>query len=188
MSVSRIIRVTGQVLAEPRHLLEDLPMEPWTVVHVKPRQDFKAFEDLRAQRFPALLFSEIRLRRYPGKGVQRSQVPLLPGYVFCAVGPEAHQRLYDGGRVVRLMTPRDPARFRGELADLARLMVQPEAHLKLEPHLVPGMEVTITKGTFAGCRGVIQRRDGHEVLAVNLHLLGHAVVVRLPADQARSDY
>ena len=187
MSASRIVQVTGEVLSAPSDLVRDLPSGPWTVMHVKPRQDLKAFHDARAQGLPVLLFAQLRVRRYPGKGVQRSRVPLLPGYVFCAVGPESHQRLYDGGRVVRLLSPRDPAQFQREVADLARLLVEPEAHPVLEPHLVPGMEVTVTKGTFAGCRGVIQRRDGYEILAVNLHLLGHAVVVRMPADQARAD-
>jgi transcription antitermination factor NusG len=53
--------------------------------------------------------------------------------------------------------------------------------LIVRPDIVAGTTVTIERGMFIGCRGVVVRRQGVDRLVVNLPLLGHSVEAVIPA-------
>ena len=96
----------------------------------------------------------------------------------------ARQTIYDTRRVVRVIEVPRPNELTRDLKHLCSLVSASDAPLQVRPELTPGKQVEITAGTFAGCAGVIARRQGQIELVVNLEMLGTSVAVTLPADFA----
>lgn len=180
------LRVSGVVDTNPPTLFADPPERGWLIAHCKPRQDKLLCADLSARGIPRGIFYERRVRRYPGKGTQESLVPLLGGYVFCVADREGQERIYRTDRVVRIIPVPRPLELAQELHLLATLVSRTSGPLVVKPELVPGTLVTLTRGTFAGCMGVVVRRKGVCELVVNLTVLGTSVGVELPAEMAES--
>jgi transcription antitermination factor NusG len=176
------MRVQGDIQAWPPELASGLPVEPWLVIHTKSRQEKRLADNLRAFGLSHLLFLERRSRYYPGKGTQFSLVPLLPGYMFVSAEERAMQQIYDTDRVMRILPVRRPELLFGELNDLIGLVSLATKPLIVNPQLVPGTRVTLTRGSMAGLSGVVLRRKGCYELAVNVYLLGHAVSVICSAE------
>ncbi len=172
---------TGIVRTWPFGRIDELPDGPWLVAHAKPRQDklLAAYLSKRGQ--PGVQFLEQRTRRYPGKGVQVSEIPLLGGYLFIAGGDDCFDILYESQRLVRIMRVPNPDQLRQDLIDLARLITTVPGPLEVRPELQAGMRVQLTEGSLAGLSGVIVRRAGVDELVVNVHMLGTAVAVRCSA-------
>ena len=181
MPVASIHRLLGEVQAWPAGLLDELPGGPWTVIHVRPRQEKLLAGNLRRFGLPGLLFLEHRVRIYTRQGRQTSTVPLLPGYLFVNAGEEAYHDIYATERVVRLINVRHPADLRSDLVDLIALVNRAEAPLIVRPELVPGTAVVLKAGSLAGLRGVIDRRKGRCELVVNVRMLGTSVGVACAA-------
>ena len=172
---------TGIVRAWPSGLIDDLPAGPWLVAHARPRQDKLLAAYLAKRGPPGVQFLEKRTRRYPGKGVQVSEIPLMSGYVFVAGSDEAFDVLYASERIVRILRVPDPVQLRQDLLDLARLITTVPGPLEVRPELQAGMRVQLSEGSLAGLSGVIVRRSGMSELVVNVHMLGTSVAVRCPA-------
>lgn len=181
MAMTTIQRVLGEVEAWPPGLADQLPEGPWTVAHVKPRQEKLFASNLRRLGLAGVLFLERRVRTYPHKGTQQSTVPLLPGYVFIVADPAAYEAIYATDRVVRLITVREPAGLRSDLSDLVALVTRADTQLVVRPELVPGATVEMRVGSLAGLRGVIARRKGRTELVVNVRMLGTSVAVACAA-------
>jgi transcriptional antiterminator RfaH len=162
--------------------MQSLPRDRWVVVHAKPRCEKLLARDLAMLGIAGCLFLERRLRRYRGKGVQESLVPLLGGYLFVHRGREQNPSpIYRTERVVGIIGVADPGRLADDLDALRRLVEGAVRPLVVRPELQPGQVVTVQDGVFAGCRGVIVRRAGAGELVVNIEALGHSVAVTLDA-------
>ena len=185
MPALSIRRVLGEVQAWPAGLLDQLPDEPWTLAHVKPRQEKLLAGNLLRFGLPGLLFLEHSVRTYARQGVQSSVLPLLPGYLFIVAEPMAYDTIYATDRVVRLLTVRHPADFRQSLLDLIALVTRADTALIVRPELIPGRVVELTAGTLSGLRGVILRRKGTCELVVNVPMLGTSVGGGLRGDRRR---
>ncbi len=181
MAGSNQERAAGLVQEWPIGFSAALPDGPWLVLHVKPRQEKRLIEDLRNLPFPGLCFFERRMRHYPGKGTQESLLPLLSGYLFVNAGRNERQPLFDTQRVVRILDVTQPAKLTSDLKNLCLLVGAATSPLVVRPELIIGKRVTVTQGTFAGCTGVVQRRERTYELVVNLNMLGQSVAVTLPA-------
>jgi transcription antitermination factor NusG len=177
--------VTGGVIHDwPEGFANELPQEPWLVVHAYPRQEKRLADDLKRKRIPGMLFLERRVRRYAGKGQQTSLVPLLGGYLFVSLERERRDDLFATERVVRVLEPKSHDRLPRDLASLRALVLGATEPLIVRPELIAGKRVHLRHGAFAGCEGVIARRQNRLELVVNLALLGTSVSVTLPADMA----
>lgn len=180
------LRVSGVADCNPPELFRAPPHEGWLIAHCRPRQEKQLAANMDWLGIPRGIFYERRLRRYQGKGIQESMVPLLGGYVFFVGGWPERDQLFRTGRVVRVITPRSTDRLGEELQMLAMLVDRSEAPLQVKPEIVPGCLVTITKGSLAGLMGVVVKRTGTTQLVVNLSVLGTSVGVELPAETAES--
>jgi transcription antitermination factor NusG len=181
MAASTIQHLLGEVRAWPSGLLDKLPEGPWAVAHVKPRQEKLLASNLRHYGLPSVLFLEHRVRTYVRQGVQSSEIPLLPGYLFIVADEMDYDIIYSTDRVVRLMTVRDPADLVSDLTDLIALVTRAETPLQVRPELIPGSVVELCAGSMAGLRGVVLRRKGSSELVVNVRMLGTSVAVACDA-------
>ncbi len=175
------VEATGIVLDWPHGFSDSMQAESWLVLHTYPRQDKKVIEKLQRKNFHGVAFFERRLRHYPGKGKQESVVPLLPGYLFIAGDRNDYEQIYETGSIVRIMDVRNPNQLTTDLTQLINLVKTAQCEMLVRPELVPGKKITIVKGTFSGCAGVIVRRKHDLELVVNLQMLGTSVAVTLPA-------
>ena len=188
-------RLLADVQAWPPALADDLPGGPWSVVHVRPRQEKLLAGNLLRLGVPNLLFLERSVRTYLRQGTQVSMLPLLPGYLFVLCPPERWDAVYQTERVVRMLHVTDQAALRSDLADLVALVRRAPVPLLVRPELVPGIPVVLTAGSLAGVRGIIDRRRGRSEVVVNVRMLGSSVALTCAAedvaevpveDQARS--
>jgi transcription antitermination factor NusG len=177
---SNLVRVSGHLEQWPADLL-DGPEPAWLVVRSLPRQEKVLARDLRELGVPGCLFLERRLRRYPGKGLQESLVPLLSSYVFVAAGLERRPAIYRTRRVHSIMPVQRPGELWRELCALRRILDCAGTPLMVRPEIITGDCVRITEGVFTGCSGVVVRRRRRSDLVVNLEILGHSVWAELPA-------
>lgn len=176
------LQVSGLIRSWPPGFENALPLDHWVVAHARPRQEKRLADDLERLGQPGCLFLERRRRHYPGKGVQESLVPLLGGYLFLHLGRQHDlEPIYRTGRVLRLIQVPAPALLAEELGALRRLVEATPLPLQVRPELVPGRMVEVRRGVFAGCQGIIRRRQGLTELVVNLDVLGHSVAVRMDA-------
>jgi transcriptional antiterminator RfaH len=177
---------TGMVQDWPDGFAGQLPPCPWLVVHAYPRQEKKLIADLRELRVPGLMFFERRVRHYPGKGRQQSLVPLIGGYVFASADERRKPDIYQTKRVVSIIDVRRPDELARDLASLCTLVENATEPLVVRPEMAAGRRVTVRGGTFAGCQGVVVRRQNQFELVVNLELLGSSVSVTLPEEMAEA--
>ena len=178
------ITTSGHVEEWPTGFCKAPPTDHWLVVHAKPRQDKQVIRDLQALRLPGCAFFERRIRHYPGKGKQESLVPLLGGYVFVNANEVQKQDIYATGRAVRIIDVRNPKVLASDLISLCALITATTAPLMVRPEIVPGKRITIVRGVFSGCSGIVAKRQNQIELIVNLELLGHSVSTALPAEFA----
>lgn len=172
----------GMVEAWPHGLLDALPDGIWTVIHVRPRQDKLLAGELARRQVPGIQFLYRHVRVYPGKGTQISMLPLLPGYLFVPGGHELRERIFETGRVVRLLEVHHSAELRQEIGDLAALITRVPGPVMVRPEIQPGIRVQLTRGSLSGLFGVVSRRRGRCELVVNVHMLGTSVAVACAAE------
>lgn len=180
------LRVSGQVDCDPPGLFHVPPESNWLIAHCKPRQEKCLCRALSWQQIPRGIFLERRVRRYPGKGISETLVPLLGGYVFCIGGNAERDAIYRTERVARLIRVPDGNRLAQQVQMLALLLERTQGPLHVRPEIVAGTVITVTRGTLAGLTGVVQRRKGKAQLVVNLSVLGTSVAVELPAETAEA--
>jgi transcription antitermination factor NusG len=174
----------GEVQEWPAGFADSLPDSPWLVVHAYPRQEKRLAFDLQRKRIPGLLFFERRVRHYPGKGKQVSLVPLIGGYLFVSLDRDRRDDIFATERVVRILEPKQHDHLARDLASLRTLVRHSTEQLVVRPEIVAGRRVHVRHGTFAGCEGVVARRQNRMELVVNISLLGTSVAVTLPAEIA----
>jgi transcription antitermination factor NusG len=174
----------GEVQEWPAGFSAQLPDSPWLVVHAFPRQEKRLAFDLGRKRIPGLLFFERRVRHYKNKGKQVSLVPLIGGYLFVSLERDRRDDIYATERVVRILEPKQHDHLARDLASLCTLVRHATEPLLVRPEIMPGKRVHLRHGTFAGCEGVVARRQNRLELVVNISLLGTSVAVTLPAEMA----
>jgi transcriptional antiterminator RfaH len=143
--------------------------ETWYVVQTKPRQEFRARENLERQQFRCLL-PLIRVQKLRRGTATWIEEPLFARYLFVELGcADARWHLLRSTRgVTQLVT------FGGVPARLPNEWVSGLHELDSEP--VPlfgaGERVRVTNGPFSGIEGIFQLADGDSRAVVLLEMLG----------------
>lgn len=184
---NRLVDRSTVIVEWPQGFSSHLPLQPWLVVHCHPRSERRVVKLLTKMGISSLGLFERRIRRYKGKGTQVGLVPLLGGYLFVHAGPSLKERLWQTGKIVRILEPPERNDFGQELISLCAVVTASQGQVVVRPELVPGKIVVVRHGTFAGCRGVVRRRASALELVVNIDLLGHCVAVSIAADAVEAD-
>ena len=154
-----------------------LPPEefPWTVAHVRSRQEKVLARYLMEQDVPFYLPIVEQERRRSGRTF-RSFLPLFPGYVFVRPSRIRRELIWRSNVTANLIDVPDQEQLAEELQQIRRLQL---AGASFEPfdELLPGDPVQITEGVFSGYRGVVARSRGGNRLVVTISLLRQSVTV-----------
>jgi len=146
----------------------DWPDLPWAVVRVRPRQEKKLADQLRAKRIWCFLPLGRSVRYYEHR-TRVTQVPLFPGYLFARAEREDLFWADRTGRVTQLLEVPDERRLEDELRGLW-IAEQNGAELIACPPLEIGDRVEVARGPMRGVKGVVERqgRANRLVLAVSI--------------------
>ena len=149
----------------------------WTPIRTKPRQEKKLAEYCRANDIIFYLPLRKSVKRYERRTVEH-QVPMFPGYVFCAVDEVNYQTLLSSGTIVyRIsMTEASEKRLLEDLVALRNfeILSQQEAVI-VRPEIVAGAMVTVNNGPLKGVSGIVEKRRNETLITVNVEILGQSV-------------
>jgi transcriptional antiterminator RfaH len=149
----------------------------WWALHTKPRAEKKLvrrFLDQGTSFFLPLYERQWR----SGRRLQRSYLPLFPGYVFLRGDHHARLAALQTNLIVNCLPVADQAQLHQELGRVYRLMTS-GVPLAPEDRLLPGTPVEVTHGPFAGLEGKVLRRGNHLRLFVEVQFIQRAVSVEV---------
>ena len=156
----------------------NLPL--WYVVRTKPKHEHIAAANLERQLRLEVFLPRVRLEKLTRRGLVRTVDPLFPCYLFvhCVIEECMADLQHIGGigKVVRFgdKTPHIPE---GTIKELQCHFVADDT-LVVENHLVPGDEVAVTEGVFAGLEArVLKNLPARQRVQILLEVLGRPTPV-----------
>lgn len=155
----------------------------WFVFHCRPRCEKKTAKiclDFGIRHYLPLRRSTPR----PRKGQRRYSfdVPLFSGYMFGCCNPEERLQVLQSNLLVRTIEVIDQEQLLEELYNIYLATSRP-VDLTLYPRLKRGRWVRVTGGLLEGIIGrIVARKEGFR-LALNVTMLGVAVIAEVDMDQ-----
>jgi transcription antitermination factor NusG len=151
--------------------------ERWWVLHARPRTEKALARSLHGHGVPYFLPLYERAWRAGGR-LQKSHLPLFPGYVFLRADADGRTAALATNYVANCLPVADQARLRAELEQVYRLMTA-DVPIGPEAKLVPGTPVVIARGPLAGLSGTVIRRGKKYALVVEVQMLRQGVSVEI---------
>lgn len=164
-------------------------MQHWYLVHTKPQQERRAFDNLQRQGYPCFL-PLVPVESFRRGRLAVVEQALFPRYLFIQLDDGFHARAWGPVRstlgVTRLVSfGLQPARVPDALIAQLRQQLQ-DLTAAPQPLFRPGQPVRITQGPFAGLEAIYQMPDGEERAIVLLTLLQRECRVAVPLAQLRA--
>jgi transcription antitermination factor NusG len=158
---------------------------PWFAVVIKPHHEQTVRQALLEKGLESFAPTYTAVQRWSDR-LQRLQLPLFPGYVFC--------RFARNNRVPVLRTPgvRSIVSFGSEMMPVPeqeieriRWMVSAAPAVEPWPFLRAGQRVRVQHGPLAGIEGILAEVRNTTRLVVSLEMLQRSVAVQLNRDEIR---
>jgi len=149
----------------------------WTPVRTKPRQEKKLAIYCESHSVPFYLPLIKKVKRYQRRTVE-SELPMFPGYIFCALSEESYRTLLVSGTIVYRISMDETTEQRliidlNALKEFERLVQLKDVVIR--PEIIEGVQVNVRSGPLAGVSGVVEKRDKTTFITVNVDILGQAV-------------
>ena len=161
-----------------------VPSVAWYVVHTKPRQEYRALENLQRQGYtcflPTLQVEKLRRQR-----VHMVTEPMFSRYLFIQLDSTSQNwsPIRSTLGVSKLVSfGHEPAVVPHEL--IVALREVPVT--KLERLFAPGDRIKVVNGPLQGIEGVYQAHDGETRAMVLVELLGQPQKLKLTLDSLRN--
>jgi transcriptional antiterminator RfaH len=160
----------------------------WYLIFTKPREEYRALENLKLQGFECYL--PLLLSETISSGVFTIlPKPLFPRYLFIRLGHDQDSKSWAPIRstkgVSKLVTfGTQPAKVHDELVTSLKKY---ESNLQKTPQklFIAGEQVRILDGLFAGLEGIYQMNDGDRRVMVLIEMLSKPVGVRMAPTSIR---
>jgi transcription antitermination factor NusG len=164
-------------MCEEKNNIDKIPNLIWTPVRTKPRQEKKLASYCDSHSVPFYLPLQKRVKRYQRRTVE-SELPMFPGYIFCAVNEDLYRTLLVSGTIVYRIAMDDLTEQRlifdlNALKEFERLVQLKDVVIR--PEIVQGVQVCVRSGPLAGVSGIVENRDKGTFITVNVDILGQAV-------------
>lgn len=159
----------------------------WYVIHTKPRNEKKVFEQIFNKEIEVFL-PLIQTVRYWSDRKKKLLIPLFPGYVF--VNTDENERLKaianTYGALRYVMYQKRPAIISNKEITNIKLSLQTPEKIKIEEkQIMEGDLVEITGGIFKGLSGYIKEIRGHYKIIVNILELNSTFSVQLSSSEVK---
>ena len=149
----------------------------WTPIRTKPRREKKLAEYCNANSVTYYLPLVKSVKRYDKRSVEH-QVPMFPGYVFCAVDEDGYRALLSSGTIVYRINITEIIE-KQLIQDLIALrnfeILAMQKDVIVRPEIIAGSPIIITKGPFMGVSGIVEQRKNETIITVNVEILGQSV-------------
>lgn len=168
----------------------DIAGNRWHVCYTKPRQEFRALENLMAQGFEVFLPTIVAEKILRKQLIKRSE-PLFARYCFVRGAAQANWAVLRSTKgvshLLRFGAGQEPATVPNYLIEQLQYQALP-----LEQSLfTPGQSIRIGSGPFAGIEGFFDKMqtaaNGEERALVLLELLGKTHSIGMPVHAVRAN-
>lgn len=148
---------------------------PWHVAHVRSRQEKSLARRLHGLSGAYYLPQVRKLIQRSGREFI-SYLPLIPGYLFFRGTQEISAQALRSGVVVQILQVDDQRQLSEELRQIHDLLAA-GATFTVERDFLPGDQVLIKSGSFAGYRGMVVEQGRRARLLVTITMLRKQVSV-----------
>ena len=154
----------------------------WYVVRTKPKHEHIAAANLERHLGLEVFLPRVRLEKLTQRGLVKLLEPLFPCYLFvhCVIEDRVADLQHVSGvnKIVRF-GDRIPSVAETAIKELQRHFKADDT-LVVENHLVPGDEVTVTEGAFAGVDAlVLKNLPARQRVQILLDVLGRPTPVEV---------
>ncbi len=153
---------------------------PWTIVHVRSRQE-KAVARLFMERKQPFYLPQIEKQVKRGGRTFKSFIPLFGGYLFIRLNDDTRQTLWATKAIVRMIQVDDQELLDQELRQI-RALQEAGAVLIAHPDIAAGDAVRIANGVFQGYMGIVVRELDLTRLVVSITALNKSVTAEFPRE------
>ena len=155
----------------------------WHPLYTKPRQEFKAEEQLSALGLEPYLPTITKLKQWSDRKKKVTE-PLFNGYIFVYGDEKARLSALKQNAIVRSLTFNGQPAFvhEWEIENLKKMLAE-NREVSIQNTLKAGTKVRVVQGPFKDVEGIVSYEPNNErELAVVIDLLKRSVVVYLPPE------
>ena len=155
----------------------------WFVVHTKPKQEKRALEELRNQKYYCFL-PTVRIEKCRNRKIRVCEEPLFSRYLFIRLDRAASNwsSIRSTRGVSSLLT------FGERYATLEDSWIDALQEMQsviYQDLFKPGERVSIVSGPFAGLEGIFQEPDGDSRALIFIEMMSRQRKLRIPAEALR---
>ena len=156
----------------------------WFALYTKPRNEFKAEQQLTAVGVTNYLPTVTLLKQWSDRKKKITE-PLLRGYIFIYANEEERLISVEQQSIVRcVFDVGRPARIPDWQIDNLRTMLETKVDIIVHKGIVPGAKVIIKDGPFEGIIGAVVVGETGKSISVAIDLLNRSVIARLPDESS----
>jgi transcription antitermination factor NusG len=154
----------------------------WFALYTKPRHEFKVRDKLNHLSVQNYLPVITKVRQWNDRK-KKIDEPLLRGYIFIYADEKERLISLENISVIKCVSDQGrPARIPEWQIDNLQNMLNHKGDFNVFDGLVKGTTVEIIEGPFKGVRGILEKTETVNNLAVTIDLLNRSVVVHLPKE------
>ncbi len=161
---------------------ENITLRKWYALYTKPRQEFKANEQLKEMEIITYLPLITKVKQWSDRKKKVIE-PLFKSYIFINASDSERYVSVQAKSIVKVVNFHGvPATIPNwQIENLQKMLVtNPDAFVT--DLIKIGTHVKIIEGPFAGVEGIVSKHSNDErVLGINIETLQRSVIVHLPA-------
>jgi len=162
--------------------MPEINEKAWFALYTKPKSEFKAAEQIGECGISNFLPTITRLKQWSDRKKKITE-PLLRGYIFIHADEKERIISLEQQSVVRcIFDSGRPAKIPQWQIDNLKTMLNSNSELFIKEGLIPGAQVRIKDGAFAGIIGIVQNSEGGKTIAVSIDLLNRSIITHLPKE------
>ena len=156
----------------------------WFALYTKPRNEFKAEQQLLAAGLTNYLPKVTLLKQWSDRKKKVTE-PLLRGYIFIYANEEERLISLEQQSIVRcVFDVGRPARIPDWQIDNLKTMLATKVDIIVHRGIVPGAKVIIKDGPFEGIIGTVVEGQMSKSISVAIDLLNRSVIAQLPDESS----
>ena len=152
----------------------------WFALYTKPRNEFKASEQLTRAEVEHYLPTITRLKQWSDRKKKVTE-PLIRGYIFIYATENQRLASVEQPSIVRcVFDGGHPASIPDWQIDNIRKMLSLKSEIIVYNGIVSGTKVKIKNGPFEGVVGIVTNNEMGKSISISIDLLNRSVITRVP--------
>ena len=152
----------------------------WFALYTKPRNEFKASQQLAGVEVEHYLPTITRLKQWSDRKKKVTE-PLIRGYIFIYATENQRLASVEQPSIVRcVFDGGHPASIPDWQIDNIRKMLSLKSEIIVYNGIVSGTKVKIKNGPFEGVVGIVTNNEMGKSISISIDLLNRSVITRVP--------